>query len=86
MNLADSNSLLRGFGLARLGVAALLLAVGPALPAAAIVSPPVRDRRRQAAVTERTYRNAKIDRAPPVAATTAVTSAVSSRQTSHATR
>jgi two-component system sensor histidine kinase PilS (NtrC family) len=32
MKLADSNSLLRGFGLARLGVAALLLAVGPALP------------------------------------------------------
>src|SRR5258705_9259838 len=32
MKLADSNSLLRGFGLARLGVAALLLAVGPTLP------------------------------------------------------
>jgi len=32
MKLADSNSLLRGFGLARLGIAALLLAVGPALP------------------------------------------------------
>ena len=32
MKLADSNGLLRGFGLARLGVAALLLAVGPALP------------------------------------------------------
>jgi two-component system sensor histidine kinase PilS (NtrC family) len=32
MKLADSNSLLRGFGLARLGVAALMLAVGPALP------------------------------------------------------
>ena len=32
MKLADSHSLLRGFGLARLAVAALLLAVGPALP------------------------------------------------------
>jgi two-component system, NtrC family, sensor histidine kinase PilS len=32
MKLADLNSLLRGFGLARLGIAALLLAVGPALP------------------------------------------------------
>src|SRR5918996_1740405 len=32
MKLADSNSLLRGFGLARLAIAALLLAVGPALP------------------------------------------------------
>jgi two-component system sensor histidine kinase PilS (NtrC family) len=32
MRLADSHSLLRGFGLARLAVAALLLAVGPALP------------------------------------------------------
>src|SRR5262245_6405828 len=32
MKLSDSNDLLRGFGLARLGVAALLLAVGPALP------------------------------------------------------
>ena len=32
MNLGDSHSLLRGFGLARLGVAAVLLAIGPALP------------------------------------------------------
>jgi two-component system sensor histidine kinase PilS (NtrC family) len=32
MKLADSHSLLRGFGLARLAVAALLLAAGPALP------------------------------------------------------
>jgi two-component system sensor histidine kinase PilS (NtrC family) len=32
MKLADSPSLLRGFGLARLAVAALLLAIGPALP------------------------------------------------------
>ena len=32
MKLTDSHSLLRGFGLARLAVAALLLAVGPALP------------------------------------------------------
>ena len=32
MKLADSNDLLRAFGLARLGVAALLLAVGPLLP------------------------------------------------------
>jgi two-component system sensor histidine kinase PilS (NtrC family) len=32
MKLADSHSLLRGFGLARLAVAALLLAGGPALP------------------------------------------------------
>jgi two-component system sensor histidine kinase PilS (NtrC family) len=32
MKLADSHRLLRGFGLARLGIAALLLAVGPALP------------------------------------------------------
>ena len=32
MRLADPNSLLRGFGLARLAVAAILLAVGPALP------------------------------------------------------
>jgi two-component system sensor histidine kinase PilS (NtrC family) len=32
MKLTDSHSLVRGFGLARLGVAALLLAVGPALP------------------------------------------------------
>jgi two-component system, NtrC family, sensor histidine kinase PilS len=32
MRLADPTSLLRGFGLARLGVAALLLAVGPVLP------------------------------------------------------
>ena len=32
MRLADSHNLLRGFGLARLAVAALLLAVGPALP------------------------------------------------------
>jgi two-component system sensor histidine kinase PilS (NtrC family) len=32
MKLADSNSLLRGFGLARLAIATLLLAVGPALP------------------------------------------------------
>jgi len=32
MKLADSNDLLRGFGLARLGIAALLLAVGPILP------------------------------------------------------
>jgi two-component system sensor histidine kinase PilS (NtrC family) len=32
MKLADSHSLLRGFGLARLAVAAVLLAVGPALP------------------------------------------------------
>jgi two-component system sensor histidine kinase PilS (NtrC family) len=32
MKLADSNNLLRAFGLARLGVAALLLAVGPILP------------------------------------------------------
>jgi len=32
MKLADSNDLLRGFGLARLGIAALLLAVGPMLP------------------------------------------------------
>src|SRR5512134_2523723 len=32
MRLADSHNLLRGFGLARLSVAALLLAVGPALP------------------------------------------------------
>jgi two-component system sensor histidine kinase PilS (NtrC family) len=32
MTLADSNSVLRGFGLARLGVAALLLVVGPTLP------------------------------------------------------
>ena len=32
MKLADSNDLLRAFGLARLGVAALLLAVGPMLP------------------------------------------------------
>jgi two-component system sensor histidine kinase PilS (NtrC family) len=32
MKLTDSNGLLRGFGLARLVVAALLLAVGPALP------------------------------------------------------
>ena len=33
MRAADCSHLLRGFGLARLGVAALLLAVGPALPA-----------------------------------------------------
>jgi two-component system sensor histidine kinase PilS (NtrC family) len=33
MKLGDSNRLLRGFGLARLGVAALLLALGPLLPA-----------------------------------------------------
>lgn len=32
MKLADSNDLLRGFGLARLGIAAVLLAVGPVLP------------------------------------------------------
>jgi two-component system sensor histidine kinase PilS (NtrC family) len=32
MKLSDSNDLLRGFGLARLGVAAVLLAVGPVLP------------------------------------------------------
>src|SRR6266850_2020341 len=32
MKLGDSNRLLRGFGLARLGVAALLLALGPMLP------------------------------------------------------
>jgi two-component system, NtrC family, sensor histidine kinase PilS len=32
MKLVDSNRLLRGFGLARLGVAALLLALGPLLP------------------------------------------------------
>jgi two-component system sensor histidine kinase PilS (NtrC family) len=32
MKLVDSNKLLRAFGLARLGVAALLLAVGPILP------------------------------------------------------
>ncbi len=32
MTLVDSNRLLRGFGLARLGVAALLLALGPMLP------------------------------------------------------
>src|SRR5207237_9834880 len=32
MKLGDSNRLLRGFGLARLGVAALLLALGPLLP------------------------------------------------------
>src|SRR5690242_20935267 len=32
MTLADSNSVLRGFGLARLGVAALLLVMGPTLP------------------------------------------------------
>src|SRR5580765_7486743 len=32
MKLTDANSLLRGFGLARLAVAALLLALGPALP------------------------------------------------------
>ena len=32
MKLADSNSLLRGFGLARLAISALLLAIGPGLP------------------------------------------------------
>ena len=32
MKLGDSNRLLRGFGLARLGVAALLLGLGPMLP------------------------------------------------------
>src|SRR5262245_28545478 len=32
MTLGDSNRLLRGFALARLGVAALLLALGPLLP------------------------------------------------------
>src|SRR5205823_10832636 len=32
MKLVDSNRLLRGFGLARLGVAALLLTLGPMLP------------------------------------------------------
>ena len=32
MKLTDSNSLLRGFGLARLALAAVLLAVGPSLP------------------------------------------------------
>src|ERR1043166_7267906 len=32
MKLGDSNRLLRGFGLARLGVAALLLVLGPMLP------------------------------------------------------
>src|SRR3989442_15949084 len=32
MKLGDSNRLLRGFGFARLGVAALLLGVGPLLP------------------------------------------------------
>jgi two-component system, NtrC family, sensor histidine kinase PilS len=32
MKLVDSNKLLRGFGLARLGVAALLLTLGPMLP------------------------------------------------------
>ena len=32
LKLTDSNSLLRGFGLARLAVAAILLAVGPLLP------------------------------------------------------
>ena len=32
MKLGDSNRMLRGFGLARLGVAALLLALGPLLP------------------------------------------------------
>ena len=32
MKLSDPNRLLRGFGLARLAVAALLLAVGPMLP------------------------------------------------------
>src|SRR5215470_16666924 len=40
----------------------------------------------QAAVTERTYRKAKIDRAPPVAATTAVMRAESSRQMNQASR
>src|SRR4029453_14005974 len=47
---------------------------------AAMASPRVRDSSTQAAVTHRTYRNVKIERGPPVAATTAVMSAVSSRQ------
>src|SRR5438445_648343 len=48
--------------------------------------PRVRDSSTQAAVTESTYRKAKTDRVPPVAATTAVMSVVSSRQMSHAIR
>src|SRR6266581_3292292 len=48
--------------------------------------PRVRESITHAAVTESTYRKAKIDREPPVAATTAVMSAESSRQMNHARR
>src|SRR5882672_7626575 len=48
--------------------------------------PRVRDNSTQAAVTQSTYRNAKTERAPPVAATTAVMRAVSSRQMNQASR
>src|SRR3989441_10728209 len=45
---------------------------------------PVRERSTQAAVTSRTYRKARIDRPPPVAATTAVMRVASRRQRYHA--
>ena len=48
--------------------------------------PRVRDSMTHAAVTESTYMKAKMDRAPPVAATTAVMSAQSSRQMNQARR
>jgi hypothetical protein len=47
---------------------------------------PSRDSSTQAAVTSGTYRNARIDRGPPVAATTAVTSVASSTQRSRAAK
>src|SRR2546426_10727380 len=47
---------------------------------------PVRERSTQAAVTSRTYRKARIDRPPPVAATTAVMRVASRRQRYHAAR
>ena len=51
-----------------------------------MASPRVRESITHAAVTESTYRKMKIERAPPVATTTAVMSAESSRQMNHASR
>jgi len=56
------------------------------LDTAAMARPRVRDNSTQAEVTQSTYRRRKSERAPPVAATTAVMSAVSSRQMNHARR